>query len=85
MGLLHKVKKTTSRFKKEFLRQLRVAIAAGIGFLIAFAWKEYVFNLAKTLTGDLSLVMPNISNFLAAGIITLIGVILIMISSKLLD
>lgn len=85
MKLITRVKKTTSRFQKELKRQIRYAVAAGIGFLIAWAWKEYVFNLAKSMTGDLSIVMPHMSNFIAALIITLIGVILIIISSKLLD
>lgn len=85
MKLITRVKKTSSRFQKELKKQVRVAVAAGIGFLIAYAWKEYIFNLAKSITGDLAVVMPHMSDFIAALIITLIGVILIIISSKLLD
>lgn len=85
MPIKHRIKAATSRFKKEFRRQIRIAFAAAVGFLIAYSWREYVFSLAKSLTGDMSIVMPNISNFLAALIITLIGAILIFISSKLLD
>jgi hypothetical protein len=85
MKLRHRIKKATSRFQKELKKQIRYAVAAGIGFLIAWAWKEYVFNLATKMTGDLALVMPNMSNFIAAATITLIGVVLIFISSRLLD
>lgn len=80
-----KLKKRVTRFQKELRKQSRVAVAAAIGFLIAYAWKEYIFQLARSMLGNFTLAMPNISNFASALTITSIGVILIFISSKLLD
>ncbi|MEK6817685.1 MAG: hypothetical protein AABX80_02680, partial [Nanoarchaeota archaeon] len=36
-------------FKKEFKRQARLALVAAVGFIIAFAWKDFVFKV----TGDI--------------------------------
>lgn len=74
-----------TRFGKEFKRQIRMAIAAAIGFLIAFAWRDYVINLAGGLFTNLALNMPDLSRFLSSLLITLIGVIFIIISSKILE
>ena len=48
--LIDKPKRT---FKSEFKRQIRLAIAAAAGFLIAFAWREAIFNAFQNQTQDL--------------------------------
>lgn len=73
------------KFWKEVKRQTRLAIAAAIGFIIAFAWKDYILRLAGSVFEDISLTLPTTSKFLTALILTLIGVGLIFISSRLLE
>lgn len=36
--------KTRRSFRKEFKRQIRLAIIGAIGFTIAYGWKEAIFN-----------------------------------------
>ena len=85
MAKLHPLVHSSLRFRKELKKQMRVAIAAALGFLIAYSWKEYVVALAGDLFTNIQSTMPNMSNFLSALVLTIIGVILIMISSKLLE
>lgn len=77
--------KTKRSFKKEFKRQLRYAIAAAVGFLIIFAWRDAIVNATKNIVERIAksteLATANISTAL---IITCIGVLIIIISSKLL-
>jgi hypothetical protein len=90
MPKIHKIRKiilkTSSRFKKEFKRQTRLAIAAAIGFLIAFAWKDFIFNLIQDSVADISKITDiYFIGITSALILTILGVLFIMISSKLLD
>ena len=80
-----RILKTNKSFRKEFKRQIKLAIVAAIGFTIAFAWKETILNMmentAITLGNNLSLgysplFMPLLTTFL--------GVIIIYILTKLL-
>lgn len=87
---MHKIRKiakeTTRKFKKEFKRQLRLAMAAAIGFLIAFAWKDFIFNITRQTIIDISTVSNiHFIGLLAALAVSLIGVILIVLSSRLLE
>ncbi len=72
-------------YKKEVKRQLRLAITAGLGFTVAFAWREAIFqtaqNAVQTLSNSLGLFQTQI---LAASSITLLAVLAIFITSKLL-
>lgn len=83
--MVFKPKRGRKSFRKEFKRQLKYAIAAGVGFLIAYAWKEAIFNSAEQVmekiinTGKVA-----ISNISTSIFITIIGVIIIIISSRLL-
>lgn len=73
-------------FKKEFRRQIRLAILAAIGFTIAFAWKTAVFNTFQSFVSRF-LDVPighYLSQTYTAIAITLAGVIIIFITSKLL-
>ena len=71
-------------FKKEFRKQLRLALAAAVGFLIALAWKDFIFRI----TGDFLskfLKLSQITSALAISIfLTFIGVLIILISSRIL-
>jgi purine-cytosine permease-like protein len=71
-------------FKKEFKIQVRLALAAAVGFIIAFAWKDYILFQSNDLIQKLAIVAPYFSRFLGALFITLVGVLIIFISSKIL-
>lgn len=77
--------KIKSKFLKELKRQSRLAIAAAIGFLIAYAWKDYVIKLASDMFHDILPLVPAISELLSAIFLTAIGVLLILLSSRLLE
>lgn len=72
-------------FRKEFKRQVRMAIAAAIGFTIAFSWRNFVYDTSKTWIEKLTPLSGAFETGLASAlIITIIGVIFILITSKLL-
>jgi len=74
------------KFKKEFKKQLRLAIAAAIGFLIAYSWREFVFNLTTGFVSSLyDKLGPHIVDLASSVIITFIGVLVIIGTSKLLE
>jgi len=93
MRKIHKIKKmkkillkVSLKFKKEFKRQLRLAIAAAIGFLIAFAWKDFIFKLVQDSVADISTFTEiHFIGIASSLIITILGVILIIISSRFLE
>jgi len=74
-----------TRFLKELRRQIRLAIAAAIGFVIAFAWKDTIIRMVGDYYSNLNKVMPIGSSILTSLTITLIGVLLILLSSRLLE
>jgi len=72
--------------RKEFKRQLKLALIAGTGFVIAYAWKERLLLILDSLSTNLAnaagigqspLFMPILTTFL--------GVLLIYILSKTLN
>ncbi len=72
-------------FRKEFKRQLRFAIIAAIGFLIAFSWRNALYRSANSIVEkftDLADVV--LSEIYTALFITFVGVVLLLISSKIL-
>lgn len=72
-------------FKKEFKQQLRYAIAAAVGFLIAYAWRESILNITYNIVSVFTVQTQTfLSNTLTALVLTLIGVLLIVITSKIL-
>ena len=77
--------KTKKSFRKEFRRQLRYAIAAAAGFSIIFAWRSAIWSAVYNLVEK----FQENTRFAATGIltaitITLISVLIILLSSKLL-
>ena len=77
--------KMPSKFKKEFKKQIRLAIAAAIGFIIAYSWREFIVGVMTDKIGNLTKVENlNLLNLTSAFVITLIGVIIILITSNFL-
>ncbi|MEK6856274.1 MAG: DUF5654 family protein [Nanoarchaeota archaeon] len=81
-----RILQTKRAFHKEFKRQIRMAIVAAIGFTIAFAWKEAVYDTFNTYVArflEVSLDHYLTQNYTAIAI-TLMGVLVIFITSKLI-
>lgn len=78
--------KTSRSFKKEFKRQIRLAIVAAIGFTIAYSWKESVFSAFQTYVTRILEVAPDhyLTKVYTSLAITLAGVIIIFITSNFL-
>ena len=80
-----RILKTRRTFKKEFKRQLRFAITAGIGFTIAFAWRNAIYDSFHQAVARFSASTQGIqSDLVAALAITLAGVLTIFITARLL-
>jgi len=82
----HHLIKTKRSFKQEFKKQIRFAVTAAIGFIIAFSWREAVFDMFLNLTSrllDLSIDHYS-TKIYTATIITVFGVLLIFFTSKIL-
>lgn len=78
--------RTRRSFKKEFKKQLRLALTASIGFLIAYGWRNAVFDSFQSFVSrffDVPFGHYATEIYTAIGL-TLIGVIFIFITSKLL-
>lgn len=78
--------KTKRSFRQEFRKQIRLAVTAAIGFTIAFSWREAVFDLFLNFTSrvlDLSIDHYS-TKIYAAILITILGVVLIFFTSKIL-
>lgn len=73
-----------SQFKKELKKQIRMAITAAIGFLIAFSWRDYILTLTQGWLSQYQYLAEDIALF-SAIFLTFTGVFLIIISSKLLE
>jgi hypothetical protein len=78
--------KPDKSFKKEFKRQLRMALTASIGFTIAYAWRNVVFDSFHSLVSSALNVSKSaiLSEIYTSITLTFIGVIAIFITSKLL-
>lgn len=78
--------KTKKNFRQEFRRQIRLAITAAIGFTIAYAWRESIFNAFNNFVSRFfDLTKDHYSTQIYTAItITVFGVALIFITSKIL-
>jgi multisubunit Na+/H+ antiporter MnhB subunit len=82
---LLKSRRGRKSFKREFKRQVKYAIAAAVGFIIAFAWRDAIYNSTRTIIEKFTESSKDILiNFYTSIFITIIGVLIIIISSKLL-
>ena len=80
-----KLFKTRRSFKKEFRRQLRLALIAAIGFTVAFAWRNAIYNSAQSLITIFTEQTRVILNeLLTALTVTVLAVIAIFITSRIL-
>jgi ADP-heptose:LPS heptosyltransferase len=81
-----KIFDTKRSFRKEFKRQIRLALVAAIGFTVAFAWKEAVFDTFQSFIARFLDVPKDqyLSETYTALAITLAGVLAIFITSKIL-
>lgn len=73
-------------FKTEFKRQIRLALTAAIGFTIAFAWRNAVFDSFLSFVSRFLDVSQDhyLTEIYTALAITIFGVFLIFLTSKLL-
>ena len=79
-----KILKTSRSMKKEFKRQLKLAIVAAIGFTIAYAWKETILNVMQNASFNIATTFSlGSSPFFMPLLTTLLGVGIIFITSKL--
>lgn len=73
-----------NQFKKELKKQIRMALTAAIGFIIAFSWRDYIMEVTQGWLANYQYLAANIALF-SAIFLTFVGVFLILISSKLLE
>ena len=72
-------------FKQELKREIRMLIVVGIGFSIAFAWRQTSFDAALNFVHWLFSTNGTVtSSILASLLITLIGLAIILLTSKFL-
>lgn len=78
-----KVKRT---FWKEFRRQIRFALVAGVGFTVAFAWRNAVLDTFTNFVSRILDVAPDhfLTETYTALAVTLAGVGFIFLTSNLL-
>lgn len=71
------------KFKFEFKDQIRMALTAAIGFTIAFSWRNTLFTLMQERVSFLASIIGQTGvNFAASISMTILGVILILITSS---
>jgi hypothetical protein len=72
-------------FQRELKREVRMLIVVGIGFSIAFAWRQTTFDAALSITHAIFSIKGEVAASLTASLmITLIGLLLILLTSKYL-
>ena len=77
--LKEKAKASTEKFQREFRTSLVTAITAAFGFLIALVWRDVITEYVNLATK----ISPIQGQLIGALIVTVIGVIGILIISKL--
>ena len=80
-----KIFQTKRSFRKEFKRQIKLAIVAAVGFTIAFAWRQSIFDFFQSFVSRLLDVPPThyLTELYTSIAITIAGVLLILLTSKL--
>jgi len=77
--------KTKTKFKEEFRKQLRLAIAAAVGFIIAYSWRDFIIELSKDTINAITATMNiHLINLASSLLITFLGVLIILFTSKML-
>ncbi len=82
--MLQKTREKAKLFRKEFKKQTVTALIAAFGLVIALSWQEVIKKVVETIpkTGIL-LYHPYLAEIYTALIVTIIGVVGILILSKL--
>jgi len=77
------MKNKKQEFKKEFKKQLAIALLAAFAFLIALSWRDFISEIVNKIIIFFGIQgQTYIVKFIAALIITIIAVIGILIFSK---
>jgi len=73
------------KFKKEFKRQARLLVIITLGFTIAFAWRQTIFDLSQSFVQVIIKVESStLLTILTSLFITILSLILIYFTSHLL-
>ncbi len=73
-------------YKKEFKKQMRLLIIVTIGFTIAFVWREVIFTFFQAILAHFYQAESALSSqALTATFMTILGIIIILITSKYLQ
>jgi ABC-type Fe3+ transport system permease subunit len=73
------------KFKKEVKHQIRLLIIITLGFTVAFTWRQTIFDSTQSLVKLITDVQSTMSlSVLSSLIITIVSLILIWITSRLL-
>lgn len=74
-------------FKRELKRQTRLAIAAAIGFIIAYGWRNAIFDTFESFVVRFFDVPAGhySTEVYTALVMTTMGIILILATSKILE
>ncbi len=70
------------KYKEEFRKQMRMIIVFTLGFSIAFAWREAIFDWSKSVTAWLTHSNNGGSSTSASVFITLVCILLIILTSR---
>lgn len=70
------------KYKDEFRKQMRSVIVLTLGFSIAFAWREAIFDWSKSVTAWITHSTNGGTATGAAIFITLVCVLLIILTSR---
>ena len=74
------------KFKKEFKRQIRLAVTAAIGFIIAYSWKDAIIRAIEKYVQQITTMTSLINiGIVSSIVITVFGVLLILLSSRILE
>jgi hypothetical protein len=82
-----KLKKRVKKrnLKKTFKEELRYGLAAAVGFLIAYAWREPLLILFEDLVKIVTnFALPYSIKIISALIVTVLGVVILWIASRVL-
>ncbi len=75
-----KAKKGVQEFKYEFKKEIKTAIAAASGFLIALVWRDVVTEFVNNISSR----TPFKGKLISAIVVTILCVLVVMITSKLI-
>ena len=81
--LYERAKRHGTNFKKEFKKQLVVAVSAALGFLMAFSWREPITDLVKLIAARAGASENMLFyNVISAIILTIVAVLVLILISR---